>query len=293
MPLMKYFIPALLGSLLTITLSAQNDTLIGKVYFNFDQFRLTKNAESNLQELATVLTEKKGIKLIGRTDDRGSNYYNDTLSLRRISSVASFLQNLGIQSEQIATQSALGKRNPVAIDETNLRKQRELNRMVEIWAPIQDRQGLAASEPVLKSDPPVAPAMTAVKIQEQIKEGKSNIVLNNLNFEGGRHILLPSSQPTLLAVVEVMKNNPQLVVEIRGHICCSAVNEDGLDIDTGERLLSRNRAREIYQILINNGIAADRLSYRGMGGSQKIIAEESSEEDRTTNRRVEFIIIKR
>lgn len=205
---MKYFIPALLGSLLTITLSAQNDTLIGKVYFNFDQFRLTKNAESNLQELATVLTEKKGIKLIGRTDDRGSNYYNDTLSLRRISSVASFLQNLGIQSEQIATQSALGKRNPVAIDETNLRKQRELNRMVEIWAPIQDRQGLAASEPVLKSDPPVAPAMTAVKIQEQIKEGKSNIVLNNLNFEGGRHILLPSSQPTLLAVVEVMKNNP-------------------------------------------------------------------------------------
>lgn len=293
MPPMKYFIPALLGSLLTITLSAQNDTLIGKVYFNFDQFRLTKNAESNLQQLATVLTEKKGIKLIGRTDDRGSNYYNDTLSLRRISSVASFLQNLGIQSEQIATQSALGKRNPVAIDETNLRKKRELNRMVEIWAPIQDRQGLAASEPVLKSDPPVAPAMTAVKIQEQIKEGKSNIVLNNLNFEGGRHILLPSSQPTLLAVVEVMKNNPQLVVEIRGHICCSAVNEDGLDIDTGERLLSRNRAREIYQLLINNGIAADRLSYRGMGGSQKIIAEESSEEDRTTNRRVEFIIIKR
>ncbi|MFM9020835.1 MAG: OmpA family protein [Sediminibacterium sp.] len=290
---MKYFIPALLGSLLTITLSAQNDTLIGKVYFNFDQFRLTKNAESNLQQLATVLTEKKGIKLIGRTDDRGSNYYNDTLSLRRISSVASFLQNLGIQSEQIATQSALGKRNPVAIDETNLRKKRELNRMVEIWAPIQDRQGLAASEPVLKSDPPVAPAMTAVKIQEQIKEGKSNIVLNNLNFEGGRHILLPSSQPTLLAVVEVMKNNPLLVVEIRGHICCSAVNEDGLDIDTGERLLSRNRAREIYQLLINNGIAADRLSYRGMGGSQKIIAEESSEEDRTTNRRVEFIIIKR
>jgi outer membrane protein OmpA-like peptidoglycan-associated protein len=90
-----------------------------------------------------------------------------------------------------------------------------------------------------------------------------------------------------------MKNNPGLEVEIRGHICCSAVNEDGLDIDTGERVLSRNRAREIYQYLINNGITANRLSYLGMGGSQKIIAEESSEEDRTTNRRVEFIIIKR
>lgn len=290
---MKHLSSALLGCLLTITLSAQNDILIGKVYFNFDQFRLTKNAEFNLQELATVLTKKKGITFIGRTDDRGSNYYNDTLSLRRIRSVVTFLQNLGIQSEQITTQSVRGKRNPLAINEPDLQKRRALNRVVEIWASAQESKGLSGSEPTTQSDPPVAPAATAKKIQEQIEEGKSNIVLKNLNFEGGRHVLLPSSQPTLQAVLEVMKNNPQLVVEIRGHICCSAVNEDGLDIDTGERLLSRNRAREIYQYLINSGVAADRLSYRGMGGSQKIIAEESSEEDRTTNRRVEFIIIKR
>ena len=135
---------------------------------------------------------------------------------------------------------------------------------------------------------------TPVKaLQEQIKEGKANIILNNLNFEGGRHMLLPSSLPTLNEVLEVMKNNPNLQVEIRGHICCAEITEDGLDIDTGEKVLSRNRAREIYLFLINNGISSSRLSYAGMGASKKIITEEITEKDRETNRRVEFVIIKR
>jgi outer membrane protein OmpA-like peptidoglycan-associated protein len=200
---------------------------------------------------------------------------------------------MGIPTDRITATTALGKRSPLATEESNLSKRRYLNRVVEIWGTTVRNSSEPSTTIQRASDPPAAPVTTAVNIQEQIKEGKSNIVLNNLNFEGGRHVLLPSSQPTLQAIVEVMKNNPGLEVEIRGHICCSAVNEDGLDIDTGERVLSRNRAREIYQYLINNGITANRLSYRGMGGSQKIIAEESSEEDRTTNRRVEFIIIKR
>ena len=105
--------------------------------------------------------------------------------------------------------------------------------------------------------------------------------------------MLPTSQPMLNEVLEVMKNNPNLQVEIRGHICCAETNEDGLDIDTNENLLSRNRAREIYRYLINNGIGSSRLSYKGMGASEKIVKEELTEKDRETNRRVEFVIIKR
>jgi outer membrane protein OmpA-like peptidoglycan-associated protein len=290
---MKHFIPVLVGCMLSGSALAQNDSLAGKVYFYLDHHKLSHDAANYLRTLGNQLEQYSSIRLTGRADERGGLAYNDTLSARRIKSVANYLHAMGIPTDRITATTALGKRSPLATEESNLSKRRYLNRVVEIWAAIQDKQGLPAADPILKSDPPVVPATTAVNIQEQIKEGKSNIVLNNLNFEGGRHILLPSSQPTLQAVVEVMKNNPQLEVEIRGHICCSAANEDGLDIDTGERLLSRNRAREIYQYLINNGIAANRLSYKGMGGSQKIIAEETSEEDRTTNRRVEFIIIKR
>lgn len=292
-PPMKHFIPVLVVCLLSGSAIAQNDSLVGKVYFYSDQHKLSHDAANYLRTLGNQLEQYSSIRLTGRADERGGLAYNDTLSARRIKSVANYLHAMGIPTDRITSKAALGKRSPLATEESNLSKRRYLNRVVEIWGTTV-RNGNEPSTTIQRaSDPPAVPVTTAVNIQEQIKEGKSNIVLNNLNFEGGRHVLLPSSQPTLQAIVEVMKNNPQLEVEIRGHICCSAVNEDGLDIDTGERVLSRNRAREIYQYLINNGIAANRLSYRGMGGSQKIIAEESSEEDRTTNRRVEFIIIKR
>ena len=290
---MKYFMPVFLCCFLSGYAIAQNDSLLGKVYFPFNQHRLNDSSTIYLRELGSQLEPYSSIRLTGRADDRGNFEYNDDLSARRIKSVANYLYGRGLPPDQITTQSALGKRSPLATEESNLFKRRHLNRVVEIWGTPAGRSKEPSTAVQRNSDPPAAPVTTAVQIQEQIQGGKSNIVLNNLNFEGGRHILLPSAAPTLQAVLEVMKNNPTLEVEIRGHICCADANEDGLDIDTGEKRLSHNRAKEIYLFLINHGIASNRLAYKGMGGSQKIVAEELSEQDRTTNRRVEFIIIKR
>lgn len=66
-----------------------------------------------------------------------------------------------------------------------------------------------------------------------------------------------------------LKTHPTLTIEIQGHLCCTTHNED------------------VYDYLVENGISADRLSYKGFGGTRKIITEEESEEDKTTNRRVE------
>ena len=290
---MKYFIPVLLGCLLSGSVIAQNDSLLGKVYFYFDQHKLSHAAAIYLRTLENQLVQYSSIRLTGRADERGSLAYNDTLSARRIKSVANYLNAMGITPEQVSTRSPLGKRSPLATEEANLSKRRYLNRVVEIWGTPKGPGKEPTGTLQRAADPPAAPVTTAVQIQEQIQGGRSNIVLNNLNFEGGRHVLLPSAAPTLQAVLDVMKNNPTLEVEIRGHICCADANEDGLDIDTGEKRLSHNRAKEIYLFLINNGIAANRLAYKGMGGSQKIVAEELTEQDRTTNRRVEFVIIKR
>jgi len=268
-----------LCSFIAISSFAQSDSLIGKVYFDFDQFAITPAAANTLQEFAAGNKNISEIVLIGRTDIRGNLIYNDSLAARRILAVEKYLLEHGLSSSQFSLHTILGKRSPIADDESNNVTRNQLNRMVEI-------RGKLTATAVKNSPPPKA-------LQEQIKEGKANIILQNLNFEGGRHILLPGSQPVLNEVLDVMKNNPTLEVEIRGHICCGPVNEDGLDIDTNEKLLSRNRAREIYQYLINNGISSSRLSYRGMGASQKIVPEELTEKDRETNRRVEFVIIKR
>lgn len=268
---------SVLCSCITFCAFAQTESILGKVYFDFDQSIITPAAAATLKKLAADNKNISGIMLSGRTDERGNYVYNDSLSARRVAAVEKYLLDLGFTPAQIIKKTALGKRNPLSEQESNATTRYQLNRVVEITGILT----AAASAPPIKA------------LQEQITEGKSNIILNNLNFEGGRHILLPSAQPMLNEVLEVMKNNPKLQVEIRGHICCGEINEDGLDIDTGEKVLSRNRAREIYQYLVNNGISSSRLSYKGMGASQKIVTEEVTEKDRETNRRVEFVIIKR
>jgi len=268
-----------LCSIFSLSVIAQTDSVLGKVYFDFDQWAITPASAASLQQLAANNKNITGITLTGRTDLRGNYVYNDSLAARRVVAVEKYLLELGFDPAQIIKRTALGKRNPIAKQESNTATRNQLNRVVELSGIVTEATATPA--------PPVK------ALQEQIKEGKANIILNNLNFEGGRHILLPTSQPMLNEVLEVMKNNPNLQVEIRGHICCAETNEDGLDIDTNENLLSRNRAREIYLFLINYGISSGRLSYTGMGASKKIIAEEITDKDRETNRRVEYVIIKR
>ena len=130
--------------------------------------------------------------------------------------------------------------------------------------------------------------------EQQLKEGSSNIILNNLNFEGGRHVLLSTSIPALENILETMKKYPGLEVEIQGHVCCVEASEpDGMDLDTNEKALSLNRAKAIFDYLASNGISQNRMTYKGFGSRNRLVYPERTEADATTNRRVEFKIIKR
>jgi len=58
------------------------------------------------------------------------------------------------------------------------------------------------------------------------------------------------------------------------------------------RELSKQRARAIYDYLIDEGIFADRLSYAGYGAAQLIYANPQNENEARINRRVEVKITK-
>jgi outer membrane protein OmpA-like peptidoglycan-associated protein len=81
----------------------------------------------------------------------------------------------------------------------------------------------------------------------------------------------------------VMKNNPNLKIEIQGHLCCMPV----------DRLyLSTQRAKAINNFLVANGINEKRLTYKGFGSTQPIYAlPEKDEAQRAANRRVEIMIV--
>jgi outer membrane protein OmpA-like peptidoglycan-associated protein len=56
--------------------------------------------------------------------------------------------------------------------------------------------------------------------------------------------------------------------------------------------LSTQRAKALYNFLLNQNISKDRLSYKGFGSSQPIYAlPEKNEQERAANRRVEILIV--
>jgi outer membrane protein OmpA-like peptidoglycan-associated protein len=128
---------------------------------------------------------------------------------------------------------------------------------------------------------------------ERIKDSavQSSLILENLNFEGGRHFLLPESMPILDELLKALQNNPTVLIEIQGYVCCTEVNADGLDLDLQTQDLSVQRAKAIYNFLIEKGIDAKRLRYQGFGGSRKIYPYEQDEFERSKNRRVEIKIL--
>jgi outer membrane protein OmpA-like peptidoglycan-associated protein/Tol biopolymer transport system component len=111
------------------------------------------------------------------------------------------------------------------------------------------------------------------------------VVLNNIFFETNKFDLLPESRTELNQLIEFLKENPGISIEIGGHTDSTGDEESNL-------LLSENRAKTVYNYLTDNKITAERLSYKGYGESFPL-TDNLTEESRKINRRTEFKIIQR
>jgi outer membrane protein OmpA-like peptidoglycan-associated protein len=249
------------------------------VYFKFNDYTLDDIYKNKIDSLLqnNIIRE---VQIEAHCDSVGSNTYNDTLSLKRALEVKHYLQSKKNNPEQFNIK-ALGKRFPLNKNENET--ERAFNRRAEIIFVNKEIKTVVKTDTLPKDT-------TSVNITD-IKVG-SSFKLKNLNFVGGRHKLLPKSEGALHQLLNTLKSNPSLEIEIQGYICCIPGTDDGLDFDTGTDDLSVNRAKAIYDYLIENGIDPSRLSYKGFGGSNKLV-EEITEKDRETNRRVEFKVIKK
>ena len=120
------------------------------------------------------------------------------------------------------------------------------------------------------------------------------MLLSDLNFRPGSHYLRPSSIPSLRRLIDVLKANPSVKIEIIGHICCHpdySPHPDGFDREAGDNKLSYNRANNIKDYLAKNGIDESRVEATGMGARERLVYPEETDQDRITNRRVEIKIL--
>jgi len=232
------------------------------VYFDTDSYQLQL---SELNRLDAFLKNKdlKFTKLIGYCDYRASTGYNDTLAFNRAKFVSQIIEKVTGQKQiEIESKGENFKQN------SNLK----LNRKVEIFY-----EELVTEKTLPKDD--------KKELSQQVSTAKvgDKLVLKNLHFYNRSGIFVPESRPILEELLKIMLANPNLKIEIQGHICC---------IDKDYRNLSTDRAKQIKRFLVYNGIQEYRVKTKGFGVSQPIYPiPEATPEQAAANRRVEIEIL--
>lgn len=115
-----------------------------------------------------------------------------------------------------------------------------------------------------------------------IEVGKT-VIINNIYFDFDKSTLLNASFPELERLKALMEQNPGITIEISGHTDDKGSDEYNLN-------LSEGRAQAVMNYLLSKGIDSERMQAKGYG-EIKPINNNSTEEGRAQNRRVEFTIL--
>lgn len=287
---MKQKIIVVILFLFCTTIVLANDTLT--VLFTFNKFVLKNNTKT---QFSNALKEDKAsiqsIKIIGHTDQIGDDKYNNQLSLKRAQTVQQYLISEGIDASVIS--AVVGKGKTELVTPSYLPKDRQLNRRVTIYIEYKKPEPIVQKEekPIEKTTPKTEPTLTKKIKDSTVKQG-DKLILQSIKFIGGQHDFLVESYPALQELLDAMQNIPSLIIAIKGHICCSVNNQDGLDLATRTQDLSVRRAKAVYDFLVQNGIDKTRMTFEGMAHRYPITLERD-ETERSINRRVEIIIIQK
>ncbi|TDR19308.1 OmpA family protein [Marinicella litoralis] len=108
------------------------------------------------------------------------------------------------------------------------------------------------------------------------------IELQGVHFDVDKATLKPTSIAILDAAVKTMGDHGTLVVEVAGHT-------DSTASEAYNQNLSERRAKVVYNYLVDHGIAADRMTWKGYGELSPIATNDTAE-GRAKNRRTELVI---
>jgi outer membrane protein OmpA-like peptidoglycan-associated protein len=106
------------------------------------------------------------------------------------------------------------------------------------------------------------------------------IALKNVFFN--KNNTTPTSAGVIREVIDLLKANPEINIEIVGHM-------DKVEQKDNLNDLSADRAKWLYDYLVKNGVDASRLSYKGVKSTQPL-DEGGTQASLTKNRRVSFVI---
>ncbi len=97
------------------------------------------------------------------------------------------------------------------------------------------------------------------------------VLIDNIFYDFDKATLRPESEQSLLELVSLLNDNPNVTIELRSHC-------DYKGADQYNERLSQRRAESVVAFLIANGIAEDRLTAKGYGETTpKVITRKLAE----------------
>ena len=92
------------------------------------------------------------------------------------------------------------------------------------------------------------------------------IEIENIFYEFGKWDLIPASTNGLQVLVKLLKDNPNITIEL-------SANTDFVGNNEANKTLSQKRAKSVVDFLISAGIAADRLTAVGNGEEKPVVVD--------------------
>ena len=129
------------------------------------------------------------------------------------------------------------------------------------------------------------PFVKGLKKEIVLEEGKS-FTFDNIQFYAGSAIFLPEARPALDSLLDIMRKNLTLKIEIQGH-----VNGPFENNNNSFQELSEQRAEAVFEFLNDNNIPSDRMTHLGFGNTRMLFPQAISEMEMQPNRRVEIKVI--
>jgi len=266
------------------------------VFFDSNKSDLKKGENDKFQDWIKTHSDVKIVAINGYTDEDGSTGFNDTLAQKRVSFVFAQITGKVKIREDFKTRS-FGELH-------NLSKNKAENRKVSIF--YIEAKDLAREDEILGikkvvEEKPIVSYPNEVSIENpngtttaykldvnfmrKIADAKvgEKLKIDNLNFVINTFAIVNESRGKLYELLTVLRRNPNLKIQIQGHLCCMPVDRTDL---------STQRAKAICNFLITNKIDKSRLSYKGFGSTDPIFPlPEKDEFQRAANRRVEIAIV--
>jgi len=246
--------------------SQQRHDLKLELFFDVNKSVLTKH---HLMRIDSAITGKKMIvtTIKGFSDSTGNAFYNMDLSQKRALSVFQYFikhhYSHSISMEYFGEQNAIGS-------------ELSYDRRVEIY------YSENVSQPGRINEEKTFDTLAVTEKYE----------INNIYFIPDKPIVDPISFFAVDDAAKYLKHFPGCKFEIVGHVnyvMPRAVMNNPKAMEPAQRL-SEERAKAIYDLLIERDIPEQSMTFKGVGNSQMVFKNPKNDEEKRKNMRVEILI---